>query len=62
MERMSSNSGQTFNYVNKPANTTSFRFGMEERMRGWPAFESTTLQNNASNYNYYVVSLEQKFT
>jgi hypothetical protein len=60
MEAMSSSgSGQTFEHfhVNKPANTTSFRFGME-RMNGWNpnhAFEAT-LQNNASNYNYYVVS------
>ena len=53
---MSSGSGQTFSYVNKPS-AGCFRFGMDERMRGWStAFEPTTLQNNASNYNYYVVS------
>ena len=62
MEAMSSGSGQTFSYVNKPSNASCFRFGMDERMRGWgTAFEPTTLQNNASNYNYYVVSKGSRF-
>ena len=55
---MSSGSGQTFSYVNKTAVGSNFRFGMEDRMRGWNnTFEPTVLQNNASNYNYYVVSV-----
>lgn len=56
---MSSGSGQTFSqYVNKTAVVGNFRLGMEERMRGWGStYEPAgTLQNNASNYNYYVVS------
>ena len=58
MEAMSSGSGQTFSYVNKGNSASCFRFGMDDRVRGWnPAFEPTTLQNNASNYNYYVACL-----